>query len=409
MFIKLAGNNFGPWLLVNLSIAVISVSDAKAEKTGSRIHNQLVNAGARIAWKTSLPLRFTDSIKSYHLIDQYLYALGTDGNLRGIRAHTGQHIWTKPIAKPLETIYPPMSYHTKDMHALAITRLTDVLILDPETADQLKRYNFHTPTPATVAITDDNIYAAAMGSRIFKYSISNKTALWQLSTTGPIQLAPLIIKDQLYIADSKGMVACIIGESKERLFSKKLDGQPRGWLAADEKILYVATADGTLHFLDRHTGLPVRRSLQLKAPPLGGTVITKNAAYQAIEGGGLYQVPLTHGKQILFYPDGRRFLADWPHHTVMLQENGKIALISRLTGKKATTIDVGQVADGISNLRNQAVIVYSARGQINCLLPIGSKPLTPDDFKPPIPEPKEKPVEEEKPTEEAKEETTPTE
>ena len=138
-------------------------------------------------------------------------------------------------------------------------------------------------------------------------------------------------------------------------------------------------------------------------------MITNNAAYQAIEGGGIYQVPLIRNEPVRFDSNSKRFLADWLHHTVMLRSDGKIALVSRLTGKTATVIDVGQVADGISNVRNQAVIVYSARGRIRCLLPIGSRPLTPADFRPARPEPEEKPAEEKKPTEEAKEETAPTE
>ena len=140
MFRKTRRDKFGWLLLVSLLIAGISASDAAAERAGSEIHNQLVLAGVRIAWQTTLPLRFTDSIKSYHLIDEYLYAIGADGSIRGVRADTGRHIWTKPIAKPLETIYAPQAYHTKEMDAVAITRLTDLILLDPKTGDELGRH-----------------------------------------------------------------------------------------------------------------------------------------------------------------------------------------------------------------------------------------------------------------------------
>ena len=61
---------------------------------------QMALAGARIAWQVHLPMGYTTSIKSYHLVDGYLYGLGTDGYVRAIRADTGEYVWTQKLAEP---------------------------------------------------------------------------------------------------------------------------------------------------------------------------------------------------------------------------------------------------------------------------------------------------------------------
>jgi len=349
--------------------------------------DRLVKAGARNAWQVSFPLRSIDTIKSYHLVDEYLYAIGTDGKVRAVRADIGKIAWTRPLAEPMETLYGPVTYHTSDMNAVVFTRLTDLLFLDPQRGDELKRYPFSSPTLSAAAMSEGSIFVTAVGSRIFKYDIEKEISTWRLSSAGPLRLPLLYGQDEdgedlLYFADGTGMVACVRGDDKSKVFARQLDGEPRGRLVMDSKVLYAATSGGTLHFLDRLTGDPSRKSLQLSGPPAGGPVLSAHAVYQAVEAGGVYRVPLKPDSPVRFIRQARQYLADWPHHEVMLRTDGKIVLVSRLTGKvSSSVIDIGKLAGGVSNVRNQAVIVYSARGRIRCLLPLAAKPLTVADFK----------------------------
>ncbi|UCD28058.1 MAG: PQQ-binding-like beta-propeller repeat protein [Planctomycetota bacterium] len=402
------------WLLsVSLFMSGIFWPVAMADGTEPQMYDQLALAGARIAWRVTLPLRMTASIKSYHLVEGYIYAIGVDGKVRTVRADTGDHIWTKPLAEPFETLWPPVSYHDSEMDAVVFTRIGDVLFLDSKTGEELKRYKLRAPTVGAVAVSGDTIYAAVVGARVYNYSISRQIPLWQLSTTAPINLAPICKsdqadKDQLFVADSKGQVASVSGETKKLRFAQKIDGEPRGWLTTDTDRLYVATADGSLHVLDRRTGDPIRRSIHLSKPPDGGPVVTADAVYQAVEGGGLYRLPLKSDSSVRFDARSKRFLADWPHHIVQLRTDGKIALVNRRAGKESVVLDIGEVADGISNLWNEAVIVYSAQGELRCLQPIGSKSLTLADFKPAKAVPETKPAVQQ-PDQEVEKEASPSE
>jgi hypothetical protein len=209
---------------------------------------------------------------------------------------------------------------------------------------------------------------------------------------------------------------------------------PCGELVLDRQAVYIATNDGVLHAIERATG-DLLWHYRMVDRPEGGPVVTATALYQATTGGGLYRFNIAQAASLAtrpaasapledaagvsagvpakrpttapgdekqapiavrdrpridadreirrwYLPAGKKFLAEWPQRIVVLQTDGRIALVPRdsIDGQPAELLDMGAVVGAVSNTWNDAVILTSPRGDIRCLRPIGGKPLTPADF-----------------------------
>jgi hypothetical protein len=241
---------------------------------------------------------------------------------------------------------------------------------------------------SSVAVTEDYVFQAAPRKRIRKYSIERDIQTFQVGIDGEITLAPVYLpeRDLLLMADRDGTVAGVVAKTHETVFSAKLKGQPIGWLAADENAVYVVTTEPRLHVLDlndgheRLEGYP--QGYLLPSGPRGAAVVTKDSVFVALEKGGLQRV----GKELKWpnwvSPEACRFLAGWPDRLVLQRNDGQLMFVRPETGEIRTVIDVGKGFEGLSNTRNDAVILASPRGDVRCLRPVEAAPLTAASFRP---------------------------
>jgi len=404
MFIK----SFGYGSRIGLFLLVCMLMSATAtESVGQFASGSLAAAGARTAWKISFPLRSIDSVRSYCLLEEYLYALASNGKVYAIQVDTGRYAWGRPLTDAGDTLWPPVAYHEEDMDAVVFTRLTDVVFINQNTGEILKRCKLLDPARAPVAVTKDVIFAVETNNRLSNYHMDKLVRRWEMRTSAPFGLAPLYLddkdnRDQLFVVDNSGLLASLNSKDRFKRFSHQLAGTPQGHMAADKKSVYIATSDNKLYVFDRKSG--EHRIFRLDNPPADGPVVTEDAVYQSIQGGGIYRIPKVPDVPHWFIKDCKGFLAKWAHHDLLLRNDGKIVFVRPQTGKIGMIMDAGDVAGGVSNVMNDAVIVYSARGDVRCIRPIGAKRLTPADFKPKPEESKEpEPAAAEESTEEGEE------
>lgn len=361
-------------------------------------------AGVRQAWQVLVPLNNVNHIRSWWLVDEYLYAFGTDGKVRAIGAATGEHLWTLPLVEPLASISPPVSYHTDGVRGVVFTVRDIALFLNPATGTTLTRpqvveggktelrpvgpVHLWSGSINSVAVVEDTIFQAAPRKRIRKYSISRDIQTFQVGVDAEIMVAPLYVpsRDVVLMADANGTVGAVPSREREAVFTAELRGSPIGWLAADEHAAYVVTDEPRLHVLDLATGQEMLEGYPqgyvLPAMPAGGPVVTKDSVYVALQKGGVQRV----GKELKWpnwvVPDARLFLAEWPGRVVLQRNDGRVMFVRPETGEPLGHIDPGKGFDGISNPRNEAVILTSARGEARCLRPADAGPLTAASFQP---------------------------
>jgi len=386
---------------------------------------QMALAGARVAWQVHLPMSYTASIKSYHLVDGYLYGIGTDGYVRAIRADTGEYVWTQKLAEPFDTLWPPVAARLEvvrkeagdspkeageseaeesvkeTVDAVVFTLVRTAVFLDPKTGLELKQVRLGSSSNAAVAVSKKHCFEVGPNRRLRCVSLADGMRKWRMATPAPIDLAPVYVArdDVVVVVDSQGMVGGVTSD-KIRQFTQSLGAKPIGWLAADELAVYVATADElavyvatadkTLHAIDRASNR-ILWQYRLADRPAGGPVVSKNNVYQATIGAGLY---CKHKSERLnwHHAGAKRFLAEWPSRTAVLYHNGHIGLLHPQTGKPAELLDPGSAAEGVSNPWNDAVILASPKGLVRCIRPIGAKALTLADFRPAPPPAPETPA-----------------
>ncbi len=389
-------------LLAGLLAASAAPGSAAARRPGG-YYGPLARAGARLAWRTPLPLKCTGAIRSYRLLDEYLYAIGADGKVWAIRADTGERVWTRRLARPEEKLWPPTAYRSPDLRAVVFTSLDKAVFLDPATGLEIEKTDqddqgeprtrtmgpvrLRSATLASVAASPEHVFAIAPNNRVRRYDIADSYESWQMETPGRVRLAPVFLAryDLLLVADTGGQVAGVSGADRTRKFTRQLQGEPVGWLAADHEAVCVATSEPRLYTVDLATG-QVQLEYRLPGRPTGGPVVTETSVYQATRH-GLQRVGKKQEFPNWLAPEAKCFLAEWPRRVVLLRSDGKIDLVRRETGESLDLVDLGQEKfDGAGNPWNDAVILASPQGEIWCLRPIGAGPLTPADFRPPAPE-----------------------
>jgi len=422
-------------LVVFLVVAAPPAEDLAAASIQGRPPESWASAGVRQIWRASVPLNNVNHIRSWYLVDEYLYGFGTDGKVRAIDAMTGEHVWTQQMVDPLSDMFPPVSWQAGDVRGILFTVRDMLLFLNPATGTQLHRPEIveggkTEPRPVgpihlmsgsmTSAVASELVvFQAAPRKRVREYSIERDIQIYQVSIHQQIFLAPIYVpaRDLVVMADEVGTLAGLGGAGKETLWTAKVRGGPVGWLAADADRLYLATDEPRVHALDlsngeeRLEGYP--QGYLLPGAPAEGPLVTKASVYVALEKRGVQRV----GKELKWpnwlVTDARRFLAEWPDRVVLQRMDGKIMFVRPETGELLGLVDMGPGLEGLSNPRNDAIILASRRGEVCCLRPVGVEPLAATDFRPAASQPATAPAEavvsvpEETPEEKPAEETPP--
>jgi len=380
-------------------LAVVIVVVTAVSPAAGQSPQQLRRAGMRQAWRVSLPLKMTTKIDAYHLVGGHLFAIGTDGQVRAVRADTGELVWTRQINTPgSSALWAPISAWIDNKHVIVFTRPSDLLFFDPAggyETEGLQRRELRKPTVSSVAISSDTIFAAEPRGRFRAYPFGKGAPRWQLRTKGLLRLPPLYLaeRDLLIVADESGRVSGISASTRDGVFAIDVDGAPRGQLVVVNQSLYVVSANARLYAFELDHG-DMEWKYLLPNRPVGGPVVTKTSAYQAVVGGGVQRVGLKQLWPNWFAADAGQFLAEWSDRVALLQTDGKIAIARLQTGQTLFVIDPGETVRAVSNPFSDAIIVAGPHGEIRCYRPIGSQKLTLADFG--VVPPKVEPAESEK-------------
>jgi len=303
--------------------------------------------------------------------------------VRAIRADVGRLVWVRWLVEPGDILRPPVAYHSTEMDAVVFTCIVDVVFLDPKTGLELKRIKLRSASLTPVALAEEVIYSVGPERRMGAVGIKDGLPKLRMRTHGELRIPPLYLPDTdlLVLADDTGTVAGVRGRDRAPRFAKQFSRDAQGWLAADAHAVYFCTAEPRVYGLDRSTGDTVLE-YRLPKPPAGGPVVTRTSIYQATYGGGVQRIGVNPEWPNWFADQAKQFLAEWPRQVVLLRTDGKVELVRRETGESQAILDVGPVAEGISNVWTDAAIVASRAGQIQCIRPVEAKPLALADFRP---------------------------
>lgn len=353
----------------------------------------LPNVPARLTWRVALPLRSIDFIKSCHLVEGYLYAITSESVVHCVRADTGRLLWSRQLAAPRTTVYPPVAYRSPEFYAVAFTLSSEVVFLDPETGSEYKRLRLLSPASASCSTAPGLVFSTETNSRLRAYDMKDGLLAWQLMGEGPFSVAPVYQPDleTVVFTDNSGLLGMVWGTDKEEVYVRSLPGAAVGSVECDGKNFYVATTDQLVNCVDRVKG-NVTWQHRLPAKPQGGPVICGTSLYQAVGSRGIQHISLGGGQPDWFAPDAVKFLCDWGGRPALLLGDGRVATVDPATGRPTAFIETGPVAGAVSNSVNDALLLFSPAGEVRCLQPMNASPTVLASFRPPTTQPTTQPA-----------------
>ncbi len=425
-------------LAFTITVCLYSAAPIHAETAalGPYRGGEIARAGTRTAWQLQLPLRFTDRIETWGLVDGLLYARFEDGTVQAVRADTGRAAWVRSIVQPMSMLHGPTGAHMDDgVRAVVFTLIDEVRILERDTGQPIETRTTRRPNVTAALVAENRLLLSQSGRRFLCQRLDDDLELWAKSMPGLLEVPPILIPVRhgpwVACADSQGTLLVVDLQGTNR-FVYELDSPPVGGLAADAHAVYVATQDRRLRAISLATG-ELLWSMRLAGLPNEAPVVTGDALYQATLDAGLYRVTLpepellpepeddvssltpseavarrptarprpdvlagllamrepTHWRA----PEVRRFLAEWPRRIVVQRHDGLVALMYKDDARPRTDalLDPCTGFEGLSNAVNDAVLLTAPDGRVRCWRPVGAPPLTLEDFAPPAVPPQEDP------------------
>lgn len=426
-----------------LAVAVTALVTTGVPATGSPATLVDSDRGpADVFWRVHLPLGHLATVRSYQLVGGLLCATCSDGAVRTLRPDTGEYLWTAEVARELETLHPPVLWQAPGGDRLVVTLAREAVALDPATGREVARIPLPLTSMTPVALSRDEVYQVGPHGRMLCLAVRNGLLLWQSGLSRHVRIAPLYVPavDGVVLTDVEGNVGAV-GTDKATLFHRQLDGPAQGWLASDGAVVFVATSSADLYALDLSHG-GIQWKYRLIDQPVGGPVVTRESVYQATRK-GLHRIGLAHrtpaapaaptsapstqaaesvadasaavappdnvpapdetetmerppktvpadtvGRLVppqfgisWIDPEAVQFLAEWPQGTVVLHANGRLALVSSVTGKIVEFAETITATAGVPNPHGDAVLLTSTKGEVRCVRPMRAPPLTVADFR----------------------------
>ncbi|MBP7934015.1 MAG: PQQ-binding-like beta-propeller repeat protein [Phycisphaerae bacterium] len=433
------------WMVVVMAASMTVGGWAHAAGSADDLAGLGATPAADVAWQVRLPMGHLASVRSYQLIEGYVCATCSDGAVRTFRADTGEYLWTAQLAKELDTLYPPVVWHAASGDRLVVTLARAAVVLDPASGREMTRIRLPLANLAPVALSRDQVFQVGPQGWVWCLTVDRSRLLWQSGLGKHVRLAPVYAPaaDAVVLADIQGNVGAL-GSDKTTLFYRTLDGAAQGWLAVDGGVVYIATSNADLHALDLSDG-GVLWKYRLIDRPAGGPVVTRESVYQATRSGlhriglarrtiappaaGPTSAPATESAETVadarvaetplasppaaedaesavkspttapataiaqrptprfgtswIDPEAVQFLAEWPQGTVVLHANGRLALVNPVSGKISEFADSVTATEGLPNPYNDAVLLTNAHGEVRCIRPMRTQPLTLAAFRAP--------------------------
>lgn len=348
---------------------------------------------ARVAWQIQLPAGQTKSFRSYRLLEGRIYAIATDGTVVAVRADTGEFAWIRQLAEENAALCPPVVYRTQEMNAVAFVRLNDVVFLDPTSGAPLKVLQLSEPTLSPVAVAPGRVFVVQPNGRVAAYRLRDGYIFWRAAFEDQFTIPPVYAPaiNAVVAVDEVGLVAGLRNEHRvERrvIFRQHLRSEPSGQLALDGDMLYLSTANQTLHAIDMGRDKDSEAGdivwqYRLAKWPEGGPILTETAIYQATHQGGLHRIAKNQGEFMNWFdPQARQFLAEWPDGVVVLRTDGTLALIGKDPDRPLAIGSAGGFDDGLANTQNDAIFLTDPSGKIRCIRPAEAPSLQLASFMP---------------------------
>ncbi len=216
------------------------------------------------------------------LHDGVLYMADKAGEIRALRASTGDTIWTRSgqgtkNGAPDDTTGPAYAHN----RVFVAMQRGEVLALDPSTGKVVWDKRLPTQLESSPLVIRDTLYIGSDKGIVFALDTANGKTRWSYkASAAAVKTSPSFVDGKVFFADYGGVVHAVDARAAGKVWQHDTDGEAGGSggfysspaLAAGK--LYIGRDDGAFFALDQDSGKLVW-SKQTGAPIIGSPALAK--------------------------------------------------------------------------------------------------------------------------------------
>ncbi len=216
------------------------------------------------------------------LQDGVLYLADKAGDIRAIRASTGDTIWRIPGAggansAPDDTTGPAY-FHGRVFIAM---QRGEVFALDPQTGKEMWRRRLPTQLESSPLVVRSTVYLGSDKGILYALDTRNGKIRWTYKAAAePVKTSPAYAAGKIFFADYGGTVHAVSAKNGKKIWQTDTDGMAGGSggfysspaIAADK--LFIGRDDGGFFALDQSSG-KILWSKQTGKPIIGSPAVAK--------------------------------------------------------------------------------------------------------------------------------------
>lgn len=361
----------------------------------------LAKAGLQYYWQAKVPLRDSEQIACFWLLDEKLYCFTNTNHLVAVDALRGIVLWRYPAADPGKTVYRPCHYDKLPMSekapnidgiqkpnpvaglkardAVLINGITDVLVLNRTTGDLIRRVRFNFGAGGSAAGITDGRNFFVPDDRGYYHAILLQEGLtsWTMSIGDMIVSPILYMDDKVFVAGVNGALHVVSASSARRkVWSRRLDGPVTAPALVTRKGYFVPCEDRNLYAFDPVTGVDLWEPFDCKYPLRDVPQASEISVFQHVrDSRKFFAVNIVNGKLRWSMTGPRKVLAAMDNNVYLLSGT-RMLIVDEVLGKVTASVPIGGMDLLAANTTAPAVYGATRKGGVYCIRPLSAGYLT---------------------------------
>lgn len=207
--------------------------------------------GYDIGWSTDVS-GYTGSEVTYAdvLGDVVVTIEEPDNIVTAVDAKTGKFLWKASAGKPGEKVYGPYRHEDR----ILVNTDRKMWAYDRDSGKILDVFRLRSIVDHDPALLGAMAFFGGADGRAFAINVTTGQKPWEYQMTAAFDARPLVVGDNVFVADGAGVYAMLDGYTGNVLFRGRAFGPVVADPTADTVRVYVPSRDQALYALDRNTG-----------------------------------------------------------------------------------------------------------------------------------------------------------
>lgn len=393
-------------LLVAMLVLVGLLAGCQAKKGEFGTRNMVTRSALSQAdldhyWHLKISLPRLERMGRMYLLGDCLYVLTSRQRLLCVDANTGVWKWSATISERRIPMYDPIhadglvlpdprseTREPKPFDVVMVGTLTDLVILDRVTGQQLKQIALPYPAMGTGATDGTYFYYGSNRPWYHAIDLTSGLTVWGLPADGAITAPLQFFEGVLYVTTEAGTAyATAVGARGQTLWTSReqqsvtMHGPVTAASYVDQRGLFVPCEDNRLYAYDRSTGRPLWSPLVCQGPLREPVQASAQSLFQHVLRDRFYAADVATGTTRWTLPTGQKVLAmiseAGSSKACVLDADNNLLVVDEVLGQTDATVPMTGLDLFVGNTATAAIYAGTANGHLVCIRPRSAGRLMP--------------------------------